>query len=158
MKKHIITKADILLAAALILLCAAACWYVWSEGSRGAFAEVSVNGELYGSYPLDRDDEISIDSGYGHNTLTIRDGKALMTEASCPDGYCLSQHRREGGIDSSNQTIICLPNRVSVTVKTGDNDAQEEEQEHTVPDAVTGTADGAAGSMEDSTAEGGEER
>ena len=158
MKKHIITKADILLAAALILLCAAACWYVWSEGSRGAFAEVSVNGELYGSYPLDRDDEISIDSGYGHNTLTIRDGKALMTEASCPDGYCLSQHRREGGIDSSNQTIICLPNRVSVTVKTGDNDVQEEEQENTVPDAVTGTADGAAGSMEDSTAEGGEER
>ena len=158
MKKHIITKADILLAAALILLCAAACWYVWSEGSRGAFAEVSVNGELYGSYPLDRDDEISIDSGYGHNNLTIRDGKALMTEASCPDGYCLSQHRREGGIDSSNQTIICLPNRVSVTVKTGDNDAQEEEQENTVPDAVTGTADGAAGSMEGSTAEGGEER
>ena len=36
--------------------------------------------------------------------------------------------------------------------------AQEEEQENTVPDAVTGTADGAAGSMEGSTAEGGEER
>ena len=158
MKKHIITKADILLAAALILLCAAACWYVWSEGSRGAFAEVSVNGELYGSYPLDRDDEISIDSGYGHNTLTIRDGKALMTEASCPDGYCLSQHRREGGIDSSNQTIICLPNRVSVTVRTDEEDvgkaSPEESGNRSVPDAVVGTADGAAGSEGGGTGSG----
>lgn len=181
MRKHIITKADILLAAVLVLLCAAACWYVWTEGSRGTYIEVSVNGERYGTYPLDRDEEISIDSEYGHNTLTIRDGKALMTEASCPDGYCLSQHRSEGGIDASNQTIICLPNRVSVTVRAEESDTQRDERENDAPDAVVGTADGAAGytgeeaaedpagtadraaddpagGTEDSTSEGGEKR
>ena len=158
MKKNIITKADIILAVILAALCAAVCICVWSEGGAGSSVEISVDGKLYGTYSLQQDQEIGIDSEYGHNTLTIRGGKALMTEASCPDGYCLGQHREDGGIDESNQTIICLPNRVSVTVRTDEEDvgkaSPEESGNRSVPDAVVGTADGAAGSEGGGTGSG----
>ena len=139
--RHVIRKADIFLAIVLVLASAAAFWYVWTARGSGTFAEVKVNGETYGTYPLDRDAQIDIDSQYGHNTLTISGGKALMTEASCPDGYCLGQHRGEGGIDASNQTIICLPNRVSVTIRS-DGRSTSAGEDQTAPDVVIGTADG----------------
>ena len=51
---------------------------------------------------------------------------------------------------SAMNSIICLPNRVSVTVRTDEEDvgkaSPEESGNRSVPDAVVGTADGAAGS------------
>ena len=69
-------------------------WYVYSSGSSGSYAAVTVNGQAYGTYSLAEDQEIDIDSEYGHNRLTVSGGRILMTEASCPDGYCLNQHKR----------------------------------------------------------------
>lgn len=137
-----IRKADIALGIVLAVLCAAACWYAYSSGSSGTFVTVTVDGEEYGSYPLKQDDVIDIDTKYGHNTLVISGGKARMTEASCPDGYCLGQYEKNGGIDSSNQTIVCLPNRVAISIK-ADQNASESSGDQ--PDAVSGTAaDGAS--------------
>ena len=56
----------------------------------------------------------------GHNRLVIKDGKAWVEEASCPDGICAAHKpiHREG------ESIVCLPNKVVVTVVTaegGDN-------------------------------------
>ena len=45
----------------------------------------------------------------------IRDGKADVTEADCPDKLCVLQ----GKISRSGQTIICLPNKTMVTIKGG---------------------------------------
>lgn len=132
-----IRKADILLGIFLALLCAATCWYVYSSGSGGAFAVVSVDGEEYGTYSLEKEQVIHVDSEYGHNTLTVEKGRIRMTEADCPDGYCMGQYKKSGGIDSSNQTIICLPNRVSVSIK-AKNRGGTEAGSSEGPDAVTG--------------------
>lgn len=139
--RKVVRKADIVLGITLVILCAAACWYAYSSGSSGTFVTVTVNGDEYGTYPLNQDDTVDIDTEYGHNTLVIKDGKALMTEASCPDGYCLGQYKQSGGIDVSNQTIVCLPNRVAVSVKSdGSRDADQDEGG--TPDIVSGTASG----------------
>ncbi len=141
--KGIVRKADIVLGILLAIVCAAACRYAYSTGTAGAFAEVTVNGEIYGTYSLAEDTSVDIDSEYGHNTLTIRDGKAVMTEASCPDGYCLNQYKQQGGIDASNQTIVCLPNRVAVSVRVNGKDGEQDGAP--VPDAIVGQAvDGGA--------------
>jgi len=42
----------------------------------------------------------------------IRDGKADMKEADCPDKLCVHQK----AISAENESIVCLPNRVVVTV------------------------------------------
>ena len=146
--KYGIRKADVVLGILLAVLCAVVCWYVWNSGSEGAYAVVTVDGEEYGSYPLNEDREIDIDSEYGHNRLKISGGKVLMTEASCPDGYCLDQHRGSGGMKDSNETIVCLPNHVVVSISQGDDGAsvtggQSGESGGTdVPDAVAGAAGG----------------
>ena len=147
--RNVVRKADIVLGIALVILCAAACWYAYSSGSSGAFVTVTVNGDESGTYPPDRDDTVDIDTEYGHNTLVIKDGKALMTEASCPDGYCLGQYKQSGGIDASNQTIVCLPNRVAVSVKSDGAQSEAEGGDgNGAPDAVSGRAQGQAPDQE----------
>lgn len=119
MIKDIIRKADIVLGLFLLLFCAATAVFAYGLGESGADAVIEVNGELYGTYPLSQDRIIDIDSEFGYNQAVIADGKIYMDESDCPDSYCLGQHRSSGGIDSSNQTIVCLPNRVVISVSGG---------------------------------------
>ncbi len=143
--KYVIKKADIALGIFLSVLCAVVCWYVYSSGSSGSYAAVTVNGQAYGTYSLAEDQEIDIDSEYGHNRLTVSGGRILMTEASCPDGYCLNQHKKNGGMKDSNQTIVCLPNRVAVSILTGEKTERERGRSggiYSDSDAVAGAAGG----------------
>jgi hypothetical protein len=50
------------------------------------------------------------------NVLVIQDGYAYMKEADCPDGLCIHQ----GRIHKAGQSIVCLPNRVVVTIESDD--------------------------------------
>ena len=43
------------------------------------------------------------DSG-GYNTVTVRDGEIAVTEADCPDQYCVQR-----GFCSGGAPIVCLP-------------------------------------------------
>lgn len=54
--------------------------------------------------------EIDVD---GHNKVVIAGGEVWMDSADCPDKLCVGQ----GRISRSGQTIICLPNKVMVTIK-----------------------------------------
>ncbi len=47
------------------------------------------------------------------NTVEVRDGKVFMQSASCQNQLC-THHQK---IDSIGETIVCLPNRVSITVE-----------------------------------------
>lgn len=98
----------------IIVICVAALAYLAHYLLRDTGAGnviVKVNGEITGIYDLSEDQEISINNG--SNILVINNGKADMTEADCPDQLCV--HQRE--ISASGENIICLPNRVSVEVK-----------------------------------------
>lgn len=80
---------------------------------------VRVDGELYGRYALDTDAEIEIctgEQGEHRNLLIIKDGKAYVQQASCPDGICAA-HRP---IARQGESIVCLPNKVVITVQTRD--------------------------------------
>lgn len=92
-------------------------------GSRGgARVTVRVDGEVYGSYSLLRDREVRITGSDGEeNVLIIRNGSAWMESASCPDGLCV----RMGKISRKGQSVICLPNRVSVEI-TGESTEEED--------------------------------
>ena len=81
---------------------------------KGATVVVSVDGKEVASFPLDEDTVYNI-GGYhgGENILEVKDGKAHLTDASCPDKLCVNM----GYISKSGQSIICLPNKVVIEIK-----------------------------------------
>ena len=76
---------------------------------------VKVNGEIQGVYSLSEDQDIEINGGT--NRLKIRNSTADMTEADCPDKLCVNQR----AVSKNGESIICLPNKVIVTVDSSEN-------------------------------------
>ena len=79
----------------------------------GAMVKVTVDGKVYGTYDLEKEQTIDIKAGDKTiNILKISDGKAKMLTADCPDQLCVHQQ----AISKESQTIVCLPNKVVVEV------------------------------------------
>lgn len=108
-------KNDIIFLTVIIIL-AIAVYLIFRFffSSNGDVVNISVDGALYGSYPLDTDARIEIknSSGQVKNVLIIENDSAHMEEATCPDKLCIKQKT----ISKDNESIICLPNKVAVTV------------------------------------------
>ena len=114
-------RNDRLLIAAVLALAAvlAAAFHIKMRlipKNEPAVVTVTIDGELYGTFALSEDREEDIDTQYGHNHLSIRDGSAQVTEADCPDGLCM----RQGRISQKGEMNVCLPHRLIVEVISGD--------------------------------------
>lgn len=116
-------RYDIILIIGLLVITMIIAMAVRLSQKTGKTVVVSVDGVVKYTFPLDEDIEYKIE-GYegGTNYLVIKDGEAYLTEASCPDLLCVHM----GKISSEGQSIICLPNRVVVEIKDGNEDAQNE--------------------------------
>ena len=101
------TKFWIAIFAVLILLCGGLSLLLLLPGEEASFVEVRSEGKLLYTLPLSVDQELTVTSETGTNVITIRDGKVAVTQADCPDGYCM-----ERGFCSSGAQIVCLPNRL----------------------------------------------
>ena len=121
-------RNDIILIVALVLIVAVAAVFVFVLSKPGDTVVVTVDGEVYGEYSLSVDREIGIENGDGFNVLVIKDGKAFIESASCPDGVC-SSHRP---VSRDGESIICLPNKVVVEIHANGENSRGEEQ----PDIV----------------------
>ncbi len=111
-------RNDILLVVAVLLLAAIAFLIFHFTGTKGDRVVVLIGGEQTAAYPLSEDLETVIRTGEESNTLVIRDGKAQVTAATCPDGICVDHHP----ISKSGETIVCLPHQVVIKVEAGEND------------------------------------
>jgi hypothetical protein len=110
------TKNDIILIGAVLLVAIITAIVVSLLGGAGAYVVVRVDGEEVGKYSLSEDGEYSLNGGT--NILVIENGAAYLIEANCPDHLCVKQ----GKINKNGQTITCLPNKLTVTVYGEDND------------------------------------
>ena len=110
-------RNDSILIAVLLLVAAIGCIYMFVFRNSGNTVTVTVDGKLYAEYALTENmtkDLYTGKNGEHCNRLVIRDGKAFMETATCPDGICVA-HRP---IFRDGESIVCLPNRVVVTVTT----------------------------------------
>ena len=99
----------------MLILAAIGGFYLFCLRDNGNCVKVSVQGEVYGIYSLSKDKVLNIKSGENNenlNRLIIKNGKAFVETASCPDKIC-SNHR---AIFRDGESIICLPNKVVITV------------------------------------------
>ena len=103
---------DLVLIIALVALCTVPLWFPSSEG---AYATVSVDGAIVTRLPLSEDTSLRLEDG---TLLVVRDGSIWVEESQCPDGLC----HEMGRISKEGQTILCLPNRISIVIS-GEVDA-----------------------------------
>lgn len=104
---------DVLLA---VLLAALPVWaLVRRHASQrvGQTVEIRLNNRLYGVYPLECDALVRVAD---RMTVEIRGGRVRVRESDCPKGIC----RHAGWRSNPGSTIICLPNRIAITI-TGQN-------------------------------------
>ena len=77
----------------------------------GGTVIITLNGEVYREVSLNENSEIPIETEFGENTVVIEKGEVFVTDANCPDELC-----EKDRISKSGESIVCLPNRLSVTV------------------------------------------
>lgn len=99
----------------LVILFIAAVFLIGSRLAArkpAAIVIVSVDGSITHEFPLNLEESFLIYTEHGENHLVITDGAAQITEASCPDQICV----RHAPIRESGQTIVCLPNKIVITI------------------------------------------
>ncbi len=112
-------RNDLLLIAAILAAVAVAALCLFLLRGEGSAVRVEVDGTLMGTYPLSVDREVRIVTGANReelNLLVIKDGKATVTTATCPDGICAA-HKP---ISREGESIVCLPHKVIITVIGGE--------------------------------------
>lgn len=77
---------------------------------------VTIRGEEYGRYSIHEDRIIEIPAEYGMSILEIKDGKAKMKQAGCPDQICVKHY----AIHYNHDNIVCMPNQIIVEVSGGE--------------------------------------
>lgn len=117
----IIKKADIVLFVILVAAGLALSAWSFAAGSSGQKAVVTVDGKLYGTYSLSQDQTIEITQKNHLNKITIKNGAVQMSYSDCRNQVCV----KDGRISKTNQSIVCLPNKVMVEItgKEADLDA-----------------------------------
>lgn len=119
MKKY---KTDIIIITILFIF-SLALFLIKNINSNNdrALVFLSINGELYNTYPLNVDNDIIINSEFGSNNIKIENNSVCVYDADCKDKLCVNQNK----IFNNNESIICLPNRLVISIinNKGDIDA-----------------------------------
>jgi hypothetical protein len=118
-------KADVILIAALVLVClifVLAVYLIPFEGK--PVVNVYIDNELIDSFDLEDEDEeyreVEIETQYGYNLLIVSEGIAFIDESDCHTGSCVSSKV----ISRPGSMIICAPHHLVIKIET-------------VPDEVT---------------------
>ncbi|MBR3950167.1 MAG: NusG domain II-containing protein [Oscillospiraceae bacterium] len=104
------TKHWILLLAGIVVICLGLSIPVLLPGEDAHYAQIISNGQSIRTVDLRIDQTIHVDADNGgHNIITVTDGRIGVTEATCPDHYCIDRGMCSGGVQ-----IVCLPNRLVI--------------------------------------------
>ena len=99
-----------MLLAAIVGFCLLACIPLM-RSETAARARITSNGTAVITVDLAVDQTFTVPSpNCGYNTITVRDGAIAVTDADCPDHYCMDR-----GFCSGGTQIVCLPNKLVIT-------------------------------------------
>ena len=103
------TKFWIIIFAGLAAVCIVLSLPLLHQ-DQARFAKISSKGVEVKTVDLMIDQEFTVAHDGGSNTVTVSGGKIAVTEATCPDHYCM--HR---GFVNSGAQIVCLPNGLVIS-------------------------------------------
>ena len=104
------TRTWILIFAVILVVCLGASFYLLTPGDASTQAEITRQGKVIKTVDLRIDQSFTVESeNGGYNVITVQGGKIAVTEATCPDHYCMMR-----GFCDSGTEIVCLPNRMTI--------------------------------------------
>jgi hypothetical protein len=109
------SRNDIILAVVIVLIAAAGLLLFVFNREQGSTVSVKIDGTQIASYPLAEDREIPIKTGDNDehiNVLVIKDGKASISEADCPDKICVETR----AVSYVGETVVCLPHKLVIEI------------------------------------------
>ncbi len=105
-----IKKADIILFVGLFIISLSLLFtFVFLPKETGKTLVITQNGNEISKLSLSDDTTILV----SENTVVIKDGKAYMEKAVCPDKICVNQ----GEISKVGEAVVCLPQKIILEVK-----------------------------------------
>ena len=113
-KKEIIAVLILVLIAVVSFVCIR----FFVEG-KGKYVKIYVNNKLTKTFDLNKDREYFIETKFGYNLLIIKNNKVRILDADCPNKICVDK----GYISKNDESIICLPHHVVVTVESNEEKA-----------------------------------
>ena len=113
-------RNDIILILTLLIVVGALGLGFWLFRPNGDVVEVRVDGNVVGTYSLTEELTLDIAGVGGINRMVITGGKVHVEYADCPDGICAGHH----AISRSGESIVCLPHRVVLTVRSTSPDSE----------------------------------
>lgn len=114
----LIKKRDMILAAAMLAAAAVLFGFNWfSSRKPAAAAQVAVDGKVMYTLDLSKDTELTVTGAGGKtNHLIVQNGEIWCSQADCPDKVCVRQGKKHLNSDA----IVCLPNKMIVTITGND--------------------------------------
>ena len=98
----------LILGAVLVVSVSVSALFLFSTAASDR-AEIWSDGECIEVVSLSQNRSFTVTTAYGTNVITVQNGKIAVTEASCPDHYCMHRGYADGGLP-----IVCLPNRLEI--------------------------------------------
>ena len=100
----------IVLIGLVLALCVGLSIFFLIPREASTHAQILSDGQILQTVDLNVDQEITVHApNGGHNIVTVRQGAIAVTEATCPDHYCMKRSFCDSGAD-----IVCLPNRLVI--------------------------------------------
>ncbi len=106
---------DWILLVILTLLSLSGILFVKTLYPEGNRVTIEVKDRKMYILSLVEDRMVTVEGPLGKTTIQVKDGRVRVVDSPCPEKICI----RQGWIRSG--VIVCLPNRVVVTVGEGDH-------------------------------------
>lgn len=108
------SKTLALILGGILLVCAGLSVLLLRPWETPTQAEIWSDGHLVETVSLAVDRVITVESRFGTNIVTVKDGKIAVTEADCPNHDCMAR-----GFCGGGAPIVCLPNRMEIRFRGG---------------------------------------
>ena len=115
MIRQYIKKADIVLAAALLICGILGFVFLQTDADDNAVVEITVDGSIYKTVSLNTDTSFEVNTSFGKNIIVTDNHRVCVEDADCEGRDCVEF----GWIEKEGQVIMCLPHRMIVTIKGG---------------------------------------
>ncbi len=111
-------RNDIILICSVIVFTLIILFAITLINKTGSEVIIEQNSKQVAVLDLNKDQEYNLYNGDKIcNTVIIKNGEAYMIYADCKDKICVNHNK----ISKNNESIICLPNKVIVTVTNSKN-------------------------------------